>query len=118
MLIRVVFGKFFTLYDIAKYLYRIRLLINNLPINRIILLRYAILVYYIFFLITYFAKCIIVFEKSKSLYDIINLSLYRMVILNRLLLYYLYVVISYDTLPIIFRYLLLLYLLYSLIKII
>jgi len=115
--IRVVLGKLFTSYDIAKYLYRIRLLTNNLPINRIILPRYTILVYYISFLTAYFAKYIIIFEKSKSSYDIVNLSLYRIVILNHLLSYYLYVIISYDTLPIIFRYLLLLYLPYSLVKI-
>jgi len=88
ILIRVVFGKLFTLYDIAKYLYRIRLLTNNLLINHIILPRYVIFVRYISFLIAYFAKCIIVFKKSKSLYDIVNLSLYCTVILNYLLLYY------------------------------
>jgi len=116
--IRVVLGKLFTSYDIAKYLYRIRLLTNNLPINCTILPRYAILVRYISFLTTHFAKCTIIFKKSKSLYDIVDLSLYRTAILNRLLLYYLCVIINCDTLLIIFRYLLLLYLPYNLIKII
>ena len=118
MLIRVVFRKLFTLYDIAKYLYRICLLANNLPINYIILLKYTILIRYIFFLTTYFIKYIIVFKELKSLYDIINLSLYRTVMLNRLLSYYLCVVISCNILPIIFRYLLPLCLPYSLVKII
>ena len=118
MLIRVVFGKLFTSYDIAKYLYYIHLLANNLPINCIILPRYAIFVRYISFFIAYFTKCIIIFKESKSLYDIVNLSLYCTVMLNRLSLYYLYVIIGCDALLVIFRCLLPLYLPYSFIKII
>jgi len=118
ILIRVVLRKLFTLYDIAKYLYCIYLLANNLLINCIILPRYAIFIRYISFFTAYFAKYIIIFKELKSSYDIVNLSLYRTVILNRLLLYYLYVIISCDILPIIFRCLLLLYLPYNLAKII
>jgi len=117
ILIRIILRKLFTLYNITKYLYYIRLLTNNLPINYIILFKYTILVRYIFFLTAHFAKRIIVLKKSKSLYNIVNLSLYYTVMLNYLSLYYLYIVIGGDSLPIIFRYLLLLYLPYNLAKI-
>jgi len=115
--IRVVLGKLFTSYNIAKCLYRIRLLANNLLINCTILPKYVILIRYVSFLTTYLAKRTIVFEKSKSSYNIVNLSLYRMAILNYLSSYYLYVVISGDSLPVVFRCLLPLYLPYSLAKI-